>query len=275
MSINLTDEQVKRVDKIISGIAYRKKSIAPREYTIDDLKSELWLVALKCIEEMGSVEENLIAVKCYSKIIDLIRESKRKSLFTIDSLVMERMGDTEDDACDYGSDFIENDAKNALEDMMIRDMLSQFKKDSNEYKFLEFMIKYYTNINIGERYEGPAKISAVDGYISDLLGFASSSSGGYRRVRNKVRTMVRLYQLGADLNMIYRLEDLGFRCYDECLGWKKEKLSKEVTVELEVYPNKDGTKKYILTVNHKGAGEFDTISELEFIIDSLRKLVNE
>lgn len=271
MSVTMTNEQVARLNKMFTGIYYRKKDIIPREYDMSDIISEFWVVAMTCINEKGSIEESLIATKCYSKIVDLVRESCRKSLFTMDTSILDRMGNNESDDVDYGSAFIQDDARETVSEIIVKDMLSKFKKDSSEYRFLEFMIKYYTNIQIdGQTYEGD-KITAIDAYLADMLGFASGSSGGYRKVRNKVRSMVRLYRLGVDMSMVYNLEEFGFRCYDEVLGWKKDKLMGQ-NVELEVVLNDCPNWKYALTVNHEKVADFDTVDELKVILEAIKRV---
>ena len=274
MSIMITDEQVKELDEMMRGIAYRKKSIIPREYTIDDIVSEFWVVAMNNINAMGSIEKALIAKKCYSRLVDIVRESYKKSLFTMDSSILDRMGNTEDDNCEYGSEFIENDAEDMMSEITIKDILSKFREGTNERKYLEFMIKYYTNVQVDDNPYRGGRIGAMDSYLSKMLGFAGEASGGYRKVRNKVKSMVTLYQLGVDMNMVYGLESLGFRCYDDCIGWKREKLNlgnrTYKTVEFEVYPSKSRYHKYTLTLDHDPIAEFNTVSELEELLRMVR-----
>jgi len=266
----ITDEEALDLDKMLRGIAYRKQNSIPNDYSIDDIVSEFWIVAMNSINGMGGIHKPLIAKACYARLVDIIRYSVRHNAgISMDSTVLERMGNTEDDDCEYGSAFIQNDDEDALDCICIRDMLSKFKDGSSERKFLEFMIKYHTAA-LEDQYEGE-QITAMDGYLADLLGFASCSSGGYRKVRNKVRTLVKLYRSGVDLNMVYALENYGFRCYgDKCMGWKSDKV-KGVKVDLEIYPSKHSEGEYTLFVNNEDVADFSNVKELEVILDYMKR----
>ena len=266
----ITDEEAIDLDKMLRGIAYRKRLIIPNEYSVDDIVSEFWIVAMNSINGMGSIQKPLIAKACYARLVDIIRHSVRHNQsISMDSSILDRMGNTEDDDCEYGSAFIQCDHEDTIDLIVVRDMLDKFKEGTSERKFFEFMVKYHTDA-CSDKYFGE-EITAMDSHLASMLGFASGSSGGYRKVRNKVRTIVRLYRLGVDINMVYALEDYGFKCYDQCIGWMKEKVN-GTQVEMEVYPSKNTEGEYSLLINGEEVADFSNIKEFEVILNYIKRV---
>jgi hypothetical protein len=189
----LTDEEVTAIDNMLTGIAFKKKDLL-KNYSVDDIVSELWVKTLEVINQHGRADMDLIASSCYKKIVDLVRLNIRHYSMPIDIKRLDYAGNEEEVLASGG------DSENTIEfitrtpfedpetskDILIQDILGFFEKNSKEYKFCEIFLKISGVIESADVPDS----SAFDKYAAAQLGYASSSSSGYTRLRNKVRKVL-------------------------------------------------------------------------------------
>lgn len=178
---NLTKDQVKEINSIIRGIAYKKEYTYPT-ISREDVEMELWINTLELINKTGSVDYPLIATMCYRRIVDMIRKEANRSHFSYES-IFETKDNSEESSINYSNRFDDE-----YSDLILEDILSMFDESSKEYKFVEIMIEF-SRAKETNKFNVNAKFNETT--VAKLLGFSNSSSSGYKRVRGNVRWVIR------------------------------------------------------------------------------------
>lgn len=195
MTTCMTNEQVSNLIAMIGKLVNKKSHTFVADP--DDVKSELLINALQIIEKKGKVDFNYIyKASCY-KLVDMIRKSVRQDHISIDVSSFERFDDS--DATPDGESRIESfilqsqfdGYDDPAENVELQEILNLFPKNSQEYAVVEAHYKLAGLI------EGEAtldEVKKIDKYIAiEILGYKSSSSMGYTRVRRNVREAIYKY----------------------------------------------------------------------------------
>ena len=193
----LTDEVVKELDTMIKRIAWKKKDTVVIEF--NDLVNELWLKALDVIEKKGEVDFNYIAKACFYGIVDIVRKNVKNESFpctnqTFDQCITrEQYHETSSDKTasmvyDYSS-VNGKRFENAIERIELEDILNLFDPEDEEKERL-YVKTWMDILGFNENLEHPENLPerAYDRYIAvEVLHYAGSGSGGYMKLRNRVR----------------------------------------------------------------------------------------
>lgn len=196
-NVLLTDKVVKELDKMIRRIAWTKKDTVVIEF--DDLVNELWLKALNVIEKKGEIDYNYIAKACFYCIVDIVRKNVKDESFPcsnerFDYCVTREQYNSK--SSDHSSDNVYDYAtingrrfEEATERIELEDILNLFDPKDEEKERL-YVKTWMDILGLSENIEHPEKLpeKAYDRYIAvEVLHYAGSGSGGYMKLRNKVR----------------------------------------------------------------------------------------
>lgn len=190
----LTEENVNRIDNMLRKLANMKINGGHLKMDLEDVVSELWINVLKIIEKTGNLDFNYIAKASLFKMVDLTRYNVAREATPYDTAMLERVApeefrNTSDGDTGHKYDtyvFTTCKPQSATERCDLLDILHLFKKDSNEYKFVEAWMRILGILEDVDCMELPER--AFDGYIAvQVLGYAGSKSSGYARCRQKVR----------------------------------------------------------------------------------------
>lgn len=193
----LTEEVVTKLDEMIKKIAWTKRSTVVIEF--DDLVNELWLKALEVIEKKGEIDFNYIAKACFYAIVDIVRKNVKDESFPcpnsgFDSYIPRDQYEAK--SSDKGTSNIYDYSsingrkfEEATERIELEDILNLF--DPNDEEKERLYVKTWMNIlGLSESVEHPENLpeKAYDRYIAvEILHYAGSGSGGYMKLRNRVR----------------------------------------------------------------------------------------
>lgn len=204
--IVLTEEQFDAIDKMLNGVANRYANWGG--ISRDDIYQECWLKAMQIIEACGEVPDlNWICQCCYNRIFDLGRyQARRVNQIPIDISQFDRQEASSDQTSYFeemekhlpiGTDF--------LSEVILEEIENLFDADSNEREYIREL-----EIYIGIREVAKSKLASLFDFNSSMeneialnLGFANSSSNGYRNVKRRVRAKVAEY-LGLGENYNHR-----------------------------------------------------------------------
>lgn len=193
----LTKEVTEELDKMIRRIAYSKKNTIMME--TEDVVAELWIKCLEIINKKGEIDYNYLASACFHGIVDLVRKSVKEEHLPYDNSEFDRCvsidqyysssGEaSETHVYVYASTVNHKRFQKAEERMEVEEILSLFDEE-NEIKeriFIETWMKILGIKETEDVSDLPEK--AYDKYIAvDLLGYASSGSCGYGRLKKRVR----------------------------------------------------------------------------------------
>ena len=210
-NVNLSNEEVQAIDTMIRKIVYKKKGCGklPLQMDVDDMISELWIRAMEIIQDKGSVQMGIIALGCYYRIVDITRSYARQPYFPIDPARFSYLLG-EDDATDTNAsgrgdsgtlvfvDTMTSKIEQPGESLPLDDILGLFEEGTKEYRYVKLMINA-----CGARVTDPndtPETSALEGYVSKRLGYASVSSSGYTRLRTRVRNTIKEKYLAKENN---------------------------------------------------------------------------
>ena len=203
VKMKFTTEEAEGIDSLIRRIAWSKRDTIKMNF--EDVVSELWINALEIIEKKQEVDHNYIAAASFNKIVDLIRRNIRTEAscynneeldrcISIDTLndspsVRHQSSGSGNNVYTYCSN--SSHMGRIEETVETLDILSLFDKDSKEYKFTKAWMELLGIIETKDVSSFP-ETCAYDRYVAvTILGYASSSSNGYARLRNKVREILR------------------------------------------------------------------------------------
>lgn len=188
----MTDERFKEVNSIIKGIA-KKSAYKMYSRSEEDLVQDLWVKVLETEKRKGEeLDPNLVARVCYDYINDLIDYDQRRNHTNID---YSGTGYEETETSD--TDFIGAIPDNGeySSEIMLKDLYDRFPEGSKERIFLDF----WGNVSgaMPNNRAVPPMSRTQDGYtennLAKMLGYASQSSGGYRKFKNKMRQIISDY----------------------------------------------------------------------------------
>lgn len=188
----MTDERFKEVNSIIKGIA-KKSAYKMYSRSEEDLVQDLWVKVLETEKRKGEeLDPNLVARVCYDYIKDLIDYDQRRNHVNID---YSGTGDEETETSD--TDFLGAIPDNGeySSEIMLKDLYDRFPEGSKERIFLDF----WGNASgaMPNNRAVPPTSRTQDGYtennLAKMLGYASQSSGGYRKFKNKMRQLISDY----------------------------------------------------------------------------------
>ena len=193
----LTEEVVKELDKMIRKIAWTKRNTVVIEF--EELINELWLKALDVIEKKGEVDFNYIAKACFYGIVDIVRKNVKNESFpctnqTFDHCITrDQYHETSSDkAASMVYEYSSVNGKrfeNAVERIELEDILNLFDPEDEEKERL-YVKTWMDILGFNENLEHPENLPerAYDRYIAvEVLHYAGSGSGGYMKLRNRVR----------------------------------------------------------------------------------------
>lgn len=193
----LTDEVVKELDTMIRKIAMKKRNTVRIEF--DDLVNELWLKALDVIEKKGEIDYNYIAKACFYGIVDIVRKNVKDESFPCPNAKFDfciprdqyeaKSGDKESsNIYDYSS-INGRRFEEAAERIELEDILNLFDPKDEEKERL-YVKTWMDILGLSRNVEHPENLpeKAYDRYIAvEILHYAGSGSGGYMKLRNRVR----------------------------------------------------------------------------------------
>lgn len=203
----LSDERaVNEIARMINCIVAKKRDTLPKNLDREDITQELWTNVLSVMQARAQAsgdidtynplqDMNLYAQVCYCRIIDMIRYSVNRPYIQADLSSFDRK--IEKSNCESSNSYellwgprYESPDEYAI----INDIIEMFPEGSKERKLID-MIASVNKVRENPDYIGP-ETCAVDRYYSEQLGYASSSSSGYTRLRTKVRNAVKDYYDG-------------------------------------------------------------------------------
>lgn len=190
----LDEEKTAYLDKMIRGIAWSKRNTIMMDF--EDVVSELWINALEIIEKRQEVNFDYIFKACKYKIVDLVRKNIRTAYLPYDNSEFERCipielrnecgndGNSNQEFHSYNYSTSKPISAEGYTEVM--SMLDLFTEGTKEFKLVKSWMEILGIIEAEDLQKLPD--SAYDRYIAvDILGYASSSSNGYAKLRNKVR----------------------------------------------------------------------------------------
>ena len=184
----LDDDEFSEIDRMLHYIAIRYNNWSGLEY--DDIKSELWVKALKVIKDVNHINLRLIAKCCYNASYDLCRKAKRKwEVVDTNSELIYADGFSPDNK-------FEDDDDLYLDNIIVQEVVDSFPKNSRERNYLIYLA-LYLNIPLRDHQEKNLTYEKVYGkyprtyrrelLIAKALGFSDDTSTGYRKAKYEVR----------------------------------------------------------------------------------------
>lgn len=176
--------------KMIKGIA-KKASYKLFSRDLDDIEQDLWVKVLETEKRKGhQLDLNLAAKVCYDYIKDMIDYDQRRNHSTVD------LSGTEDNEIS-DNDFLGtlSDKGNYEVDLMLKDLYDKYPKGSKERIFLDFWGNESGAMPNTDAIPDSSRTN--DGYtenaLAKMLGYASQSSGGYRKFKDKMIQIIKDY----------------------------------------------------------------------------------
>lgn len=183
----MTDAQFGQIDKMLNSIAWQYHGWY--ELSHDDLYQEGWVKAIEIINRYG-FEYGAIASSFYNRIMDLGRHQKlRQNQISTDPLLF--FSEMSGSYCDFNLQDVElnEDFYSRLD---IHDMSNLFD-DSKESKYFQ-MVAVYSDAVSGFELDGEETSfdfeSSMNVELAEKMGYANSTSLGYRRIKNNVRNTI-------------------------------------------------------------------------------------
>lgn len=186
-----TTEYQDKLASLIKGIA---KKVSYKLYSRDpeDIEQDLWVKVLSTMKKKGvdQLDLNLVARICYDYVKDMIDYDQRRNHISVDLSGTEDTDETSSEVINSLTDKGNHDS-----DIMIQDLYNQFPEGSKERIFLDFWGNEsgaMPNTNVL-----PPSTRSNDGFsenaLAQMLGYASASSGGYRKFRDRMKTIISNY----------------------------------------------------------------------------------
>lgn len=169
------EDRTNAINDIITGIA-RRSAYKFKTRSVEDLSQELWVKILEKENSVGyCLDLNLIAKICYDTIVDIQRYDIVRNCLYLEEV-------TESLHSPYPSDNVNK--------ILLDDLINIFPKNSKEQYFLEY---WYTASGYSDfliEGNGKNKEGFTESDLAIKLGYSSSSSGGFRKFRSKIRKFV-------------------------------------------------------------------------------------
>ena len=191
----LSAETTKELDGMIRRIVYSKKNTFVSDP--EDVVGELWVKCLEIINKQNKIDYNYLASACFYGIVDIVRKSVKEDHIPYDISGFDRCisvdqlhqtsGDSETNAYTYAS-VNPNRFEEAQDKIEVEEILNLFseKGEEKEKIYVETWMQILGIKEIENVDDLPDK--AYDRYIAvEKLGYASSGSSGYGRLKKRVR----------------------------------------------------------------------------------------
>lgn len=186
-----SEERFEVVNDIITGISRRKADKFFNRLTSEDIAQELWIVIIEKEKSLGKeLDLDLIAKICYDEINGMIRKSLRQK--RANKMTDASYEELEEMGYEFPIDGRSNDPADC-NSLIIRDIINLFEVGSKERYYLEYWATSVDILNAGITGDGKYQDGFTEKDLADKLGYASSRSGGFIRLRNKVRESVNNY----------------------------------------------------------------------------------
>lgn len=196
-SAKLNDEVVKELDSMIRRIVYSKKNTIMMDP--EEVISELWIKCLEIINKKGEIDYNYLASACFHGIVDLVRKNVKDDHLPYDNhqfdrcVSIEQYYSSSNDVSEtqvyvYASTVNHKRFQQAEEKLEVEDILKLFdgEDEEKERTFIETWMQILGIEEIED--ESVLPESAFDRFIAvEKLGYASSGSCGYGRLKKRVR----------------------------------------------------------------------------------------
>ena len=169
----LTNEQVERINELIWKIVWKKKKAGKFVDDVEDAHAECWVAVMEAIQRKGEVDYNYLASTCFNRLVDMVRKSVKNQFSTMDVSMFERIADSESRS--------NGTAKNSDSDYDTYEILTSRQERVEEHAEL---------MGILDLFEGEVPDRAIDNWVAKILGYASSKSGGYAKLRDRVRNVI-------------------------------------------------------------------------------------
>lgn len=185
----LSTEEVQSVEELITKLVYKKYRCESTLMNFEDLKSELWLTAIKVIRRYDDrVELNLIARSCLCKFVDLTRKSYGTKEDATDFSTSGSSNEYDSEVYDSREIKLSDDF---LDNLYVEDIVSLFEVGSKEREFVNLKL---ASVDMSDSKSIVFEEKDLENQIARALGFAGGCSSGYRKVRNNVREAVKNYR---------------------------------------------------------------------------------
>ena len=179
------------MNDVIQGIA-RRCAYKFKSKSADDLAQDLWVTVLTKERNLGAdLDLDLIARICYDAVTDMVRyELRGKRSCGIDAS-FERL-EEQDTEMEYLQSRMYPDPADCT-GMILRDLINSLPKDSKERKFIEYFGNGAGFLDTGIVGDGVQKGGYTEKDLALKLGYASSCSSGFTKLRYKVRKLIKEY----------------------------------------------------------------------------------
>lgn len=187
-----TKERFNTTNDIILGIA-RRSAYKFKTKTVDELSQELWVTVLEKERKVDhDLDFDLIAKICYDKVVDLQRYESRRNCISIEELMVKEEEDEKllkptTSRVKLYSKFEDPDN---ITKTLLKDLINIFPKDSKERTFLEYWSSSVGFMDYDVDGNGKFNGGYTESDLAHKLGYSGTSSGGYKKFRSKMRTLV-------------------------------------------------------------------------------------
>lgn len=192
--IVLKEEEFNSLDSMLRGIAGKYNGWYGLKY--EDLYQECWLKASEVINSSEELNLDLICRCCYNRVMDIVRYTTRR----LNQIPMDP-GDESNRPLYGNSAKLWNNSKTNFDiNLILEEIENLFDEGSREREYIHelevyFGVKDATKEAINSLFDFS---SSRDNEIAWNLGYANSSSNGYRGLKWRVRCAVEEH-FGEDL----------------------------------------------------------------------------
>lgn len=184
----MNEQRFDDINDIINNVV-RKYSSKMYSRSAEDLAQDLWVKVLETEKEKGELDLKLIAYICHNYVKDLIDYDRRRNHFNIDLQGNDEDGEYAD------TDFlgIETDNGQYDSDIMVKDLFSKYPIGTKERMFLDFWGNA-TGVAPNNRAvppEGREQDGFTEKNLAVMLGYASAQSGGYKKFRDRMKSIIK------------------------------------------------------------------------------------
>lgn len=188
-----TDSYQKDLANLIKGVALKaSKQLYSRDY--EDIEQDLWVKVLEAEKRKGhQLDLNLVGKICWDYVKDMIDYDQRRNHYSTDF-----SGTGNDENTEFAdTNFIgaKADTGEYEPEITLKDLYSQFPEGSKERIYLDF----YGNLSgaMPNTRVVPETNRNNDGFsennLAKMLGFSNSSSSGYKKFRDKMKSIISDY----------------------------------------------------------------------------------
>lgn len=180
----ISDEEFDQLHKMVRGIASKFHGWAGMH--VDDIEIDLWIKTTQIVNGWnGEVVPNFIARCCYNEAKSLYRkELKHKDVHPYDKGLLEIMLEKNDS----------RDTEDDLSQVHIEEIIGLFEEGTKDKEYVQ-MLNTYLQGDDDEKYDFESRVMNQE--IALKLGYANSTSNGYRRLKYRVGEVIKEYYLNS------------------------------------------------------------------------------